>query len=259
MSLKDYAIMPYSDYEGACDAIREKDGSSAPIKSGELRSKILGIETGADVSVVTATAPDVLSGKIIVDKDGNPLEGSMPNNGAGGGTISKKAGSITIPEGYYDGSGKVSISSTEQSKIIAGNIKSGVSILGITGSYQGSYILISGSVTASSTSKVTISNSAIKSASSCKIQGGYLKCSTSSSTKIWQAILYQSTSATSGSGVAFGGPSSSISSGGTANFYYYTLSVAKSAGSISITASNTLSSTGFNTSSSYDYVIALSV
>ena len=42
-----------------------------------------------------------------------------------------------IAQGYHDGSAKVGISSTEQAKIIAGNIKHGVSILGITGDYNG--------------------------------------------------------------------------------------------------------------------------
>lgn len=35
---------------------------------------------GADLDVVTAGAGDVLSGKVIVDKDGNPLTGTMPDN-----------------------------------------------------------------------------------------------------------------------------------------------------------------------------------
>lgn len=139
MSSKDYAVMPYSDYKGACDAIREKDGSSGQIKSGELRSKILAIETGADTSVVTATAPDILSGKIIVDKNGNPLTGTMPNRGAGGGSISSVSQKITIPQGYYNGSGSVAISATEQAKIIESNIAEGVTLLGKTGTYNGKF------------------------------------------------------------------------------------------------------------------------
>ena len=61
----------------------------------------------------------------------------MPNRGAINGTIATVAGTYTVPQGYHNGSGKVSISSTEQSKIIASNIKSGVSILGVTGTYSG--------------------------------------------------------------------------------------------------------------------------
>jgi uncharacterized membrane-anchored protein YitT (DUF2179 family) len=61
----------------------------------------------------------------------------MPNNNAMTGTISTKAGTVTIPKGYHNGNGKVSISSSEQEKIIASNIKSGTTILGVTGSYTG--------------------------------------------------------------------------------------------------------------------------
>lgn len=46
--------------------------------------------------------------------------------------------SYTISKGYHDGSGSVQISSTEASKLIASNIKKGITILGVTGSYQGS-------------------------------------------------------------------------------------------------------------------------
>ena len=58
----------------------------------------------------------------------------MPNNGAVSPTLSTKDGKYTIPAGYHNGSGRVSISTTEQGKIISGNIKSGVTILGVAGS-----------------------------------------------------------------------------------------------------------------------------
>lgn len=61
----------------------------------------------------------------------------MPNRGGASGTISTVDGTYSIQQGYHDGSGSVSIDSTEQAKIIAGNIKSGVEILGVTGTYEG--------------------------------------------------------------------------------------------------------------------------
>lgn len=54
------------------------------------------------------------------------------------GTITTKAQQYTIQNGYHDGSGKVSISSTEQAKIIATNIRQGVTILGVEGTMSGS-------------------------------------------------------------------------------------------------------------------------
>jgi len=66
----------------------------------------------------------------------------MPNRGAISGSISTVDGEYTVQQGYHDGSGKVSIDSTEQAKIIAGNIKSGVEILGVTGTYSGEAISV---------------------------------------------------------------------------------------------------------------------
>ena len=85
-----------------------------------------------DTASADATAGDILNGKKAYGSSGE-ITGSMANNGATGGTISTKAGSITIPAGWTSG-GSVSISSTEQGKIVAGNIKSGVTILGVAGS-----------------------------------------------------------------------------------------------------------------------------
>ena len=93
----------------------------------------------SDTSNDTAAVGEVLNGKTFHAR-GTALTGTMTNNGAVTGTISTKAGTYTIPQGYHDGSGSVSIASTEQAKIIAGNIKSGVEILGVTGSYSGEAI-----------------------------------------------------------------------------------------------------------------------
>lgn len=92
--------------------------------------------TGTNTSDATATAANILSGKTAYISSGKTT-GTMTNNGAVTGTISTKTGTYTIPSGYHSGSGKVSISSTEQNKIIASNIKSGISILGVTGTYTG--------------------------------------------------------------------------------------------------------------------------
>lgn len=89
-----------------------------------------------DSSEATATQSEVLSGKTFA-KAGTVLTGTMPNIGAQNGNISAKAQRIMISQGYHDGSGGVGIDATEQAKIIAENIKSGVEILGIEGSYSG--------------------------------------------------------------------------------------------------------------------------
>lgn len=83
----------------------------------------------------TAAVAEILEGKTAYAR-GTQLTGTMKNNGAVTGTISEKDESYTIPVGYHDGSGKVSIDSTEQAKIIADNIKQGVTILGVTGTCE---------------------------------------------------------------------------------------------------------------------------
>lgn len=90
----------------------------------------------SDTSDATLTVAEALTGQIFY-ANGAKKEGTMPNRGAVTGTISTKTGTYTIQNGYHDGSGKVSISSTEQAKLVATNIKHGVTILGVTGSYEG--------------------------------------------------------------------------------------------------------------------------
>ena len=85
-----------------------------------------------DTASADAASGDILAGKTAFSASGS-ISGGMSNNGATGGTISTKAGTVTIPAGYTTG-GSVKISDTEQAKIIASNIKSGVTILGQAGS-----------------------------------------------------------------------------------------------------------------------------
>lgn len=90
----------------------------------------------SDTTDANAAVGNILEGKTAyVNK--TKLTGTMPNRGALSGTISNKNDAVTINAGYYDGSGSVTIDSTEKAKIIAGNIKNGVQILGVTGSYTG--------------------------------------------------------------------------------------------------------------------------
>ena len=121
---------------------------------------------GADLDMVTAGKPDVLVGKVIVDKDGEPLNGTMVNRGAVSQALGVN-GTYTIPEGYHNGSGKVTQSiatmggqtvnpmASQQivstngkyltgnvtvngvSNLTAANIKKGVNVGGTVGTFSG--------------------------------------------------------------------------------------------------------------------------
>lgn len=64
------------------------------------------------------------------------IEG-IPDNGAVSGMITQKGEQYAVPAGYHNGNGKVGIADAEQEKILPENIRSGVPILGVMGSYTG--------------------------------------------------------------------------------------------------------------------------
>lgn len=90
---KQQSITPDSGYYGLSDV------TVAPIP-----------EAYQNVSSVTAIAGDVLAGKIIVLADGTVVTGSMPNNRAVSKVLSVESKSYTIPAGFHNGEGKITIS-----------------------------------------------------------------------------------------------------------------------------------------------------
>lgn len=104
------------------------------LKSGQ---RVQGTSTyDSDTTDANASAGDIASGKTAyVNK--NKITGSMPIIGAQTITISDIDDEISISAGSHDGSGKAKLDATEKAKIIAGNIKSGVEILGVEGTYTG--------------------------------------------------------------------------------------------------------------------------
>lgn len=92
--------------------------------------------TGGTAKFYDTTSGDLSAGDLLTGKTGfgasGAVSGSMANNGATGGTISTKAGSVTIPAGYTSG-GTVSIASSAVSDLSAGNLLRNKVVLGVTG------------------------------------------------------------------------------------------------------------------------------
>ena len=113
-------------------------GGTAYGNDGE---KITGTCTyNADTSDADVSASEVLSGKTFYGASGQKQTGTMPNRGGVSGTIDDLSTPYSIQAGYHDGSGTVEVDSIEAAKIIPGNIKEGVEILGVTGTYTGEEI-----------------------------------------------------------------------------------------------------------------------
>ena len=109
-------------------------GETAHDKSGET---IAGTCTfDVDSTDATVTADEILKGKTGYAR-GSKVTGTMLNHGAVAGTISGKDDSYVVPVGYHDSSGIVEIDETEKAKLVPGNIRSGVTVLGVEGNMTG--------------------------------------------------------------------------------------------------------------------------
>ena len=124
------------------DTITASDLASGVTAHDKSGAPITGTSTfDSDTSGDTAAVAEILIGKTAHAR-GTQLTGTMPNRGAVTGVITEVEAEYSIPQGYHDGSGKVKIDHVEQAKIIPGNIKAGVEILGKTGTYAGEAISV---------------------------------------------------------------------------------------------------------------------
>lgn len=128
-------------------------GITAHDKSGEVITGTCDYDSNTQDA--TAAVAEILEGKTAYVR-GQKLTGTMPNRASAGGTISAVDEEYTIQNGFHDGSGKVGIDPVEKAKIIAGNIKQGISVLGVEGTYTGEAAMAQSKTVTPTTSEQTV-------------------------------------------------------------------------------------------------------
>lgn len=115
----------------------------------------------SDTTDANASQSEILSGKTAyVNKV--KLTGTMTNNGSNDISVTGLAG-VSIPAGYYDGSGTAAIDSTSATNLVASNIRSGVTILGVEGTLSAEDGLTVGAISATPTASQQVITAASQS------------------------------------------------------------------------------------------------
>lgn len=111
----------------------------------------------SDTTDADATTDEILAGKYAyVNK--TKLTGSMTNQGEKHYTLSARDTEVSIPQGYHDGSGGIGLSSVDKAALVAGNIRDGVTVLGVQGTMSSTegVLATSASITPYTTSQTIV-------------------------------------------------------------------------------------------------------
>lgn len=133
-------LLPSGYYGSTEIAIDENSFSALEPQNIRQGYSILGVDgtmtpSSGSITPTTANASEIVSGKTAV-LNGALATGTMADRGSGSKTITTLNESVGIDAGYYDGTGSVSIDSSERAKIIGDNIREGVVVLGVTGTLK---------------------------------------------------------------------------------------------------------------------------
>lgn len=140
MALTDYVIMPGSDYQAACDAIREKTGKTDLIPSGGMAAKIQSI---APVLQEKSTTPSTEVQEIVPDEGYDGLskvtvEAAEASGGVQTRTMTIKASRQAVVQYVPPSGGKLISKSLSSGDEIAIEVPV-ASLIYITGSYSYAY------------------------------------------------------------------------------------------------------------------------
>ena len=106
--------------------------------------------------MITAAAGDIRTGKVSVDKDGEPLTGTLVDNGSWSSSGLAAGASVTIPAGIHDGTGKVTAKSLADQT--PGNLAAAKMLSGVYGYSNGAKV--TGNIASMGAQTVTPGNSA---------------------------------------------------------------------------------------------------
>lgn len=81
----------------------------------------------------TGTAAHLLYGDVLYGPNGEVV-GTMTDRSGFSGTVTNKNLDVVIPAGFHDGTGSVGLSSNDKNNLVSGNLRSGVTVLGVSGS-----------------------------------------------------------------------------------------------------------------------------
>ena len=104
-----------SEMNALADQVRRLCNKTGTMTITAMTNNLKGVSAGTDATGADASITDVLKGKKFVGANGYVETGSMTNNGAVSKTLNTSTKSYTIPAGYHNGSGKVSITTQTKS------------------------------------------------------------------------------------------------------------------------------------------------
>lgn len=106
-----------SVFTALADQVRRLTGGSTALSVEAMTQALSGVTlgSGVDPSGATAEPSQVLSGQKFIGAAGTLEDGAMVNQGAVSASLDATNKSYTIPAGYHNGSGKVSVTTQTKS------------------------------------------------------------------------------------------------------------------------------------------------